>query len=103
MGVDGEVLFSFTQGKHILDCYKKLCSGNTTVAADLVEAFKKETSNHRNMSTYTELLATATESILGKAKERGVSSIFCSGGTALLKGKVAQPTDFELVSYIVVC
>ena len=103
MGVNGEVLFSFTQGKHILDCYKKLCSGNTTVAADLVEAFKKETSNHRNMSAYTELLATATESILGKAKERGVSSIFSSGGTALLKGKVAQPTDFELVSYIVVC
>jgi SNF2 family DNA or RNA helicase len=99
---EGDIVFSFTQSKKILDIYQKLSSGETDVFVDLVNEFKKETKQGKTMNTYIELLETAVQEILGKNEEKGIASLFTAGGTASLNDDLRSLDDFELISYLVI-
>ncbi|MDD3051325.1 MAG: helicase-related protein [Candidatus Cloacimonetes bacterium] len=99
---NGDVVFSLSQNKQILDYYQKLCSGNSEVYSELVDAFKKETKNESDMSTYVEMLEYAVENILGIKQERGTASLFSSGGTSLVNRAINSLNDFEVISFLVV-
>ena len=98
---DGEVKLSFLHAKKILDYYKKLCSGNSGVAKQLVDEFNTQTNNGCQMNHYSDLLENAIENLIGKKQEIGVSSLFSKGGTAIQGNLLDRLDDFELVSFLV--
>ncbi|MGO1044021.1 helicase-related protein [Clostridioides difficile] len=100
---DGEILYSYTNIKKILDVYRSLCSGESKVINDLVEEFNKETKNNKKMDKYKELLTKATDDILGKVEEQQTISIFSFGGLSnLVQGSSANSDDFEIISYLII-
>ncbi|WP_400077129.1 helicase-related protein [Winogradskyella sp. R77965] len=99
---EGELVLSFTQSKKILDVYQKLSSSETEVFVDLVNDFKKETKQGKDMSDYVELLESAVQEIVGKNEEKGIASLFTTGGTASLNEEIRSLDDFEVISYLVI-
>lgn len=99
---DGQVKFTFLHGKKILDIYKKLCSGQSEVLADLVEQFNQETTNGTQMGKYSGLLVETIKNLIGKKQEVGVASLFSKGGTTLQMNYYDGIEDFELVTFLVV-
>ena len=98
---DGAVKFSFLHAKKILDYYKKLCSGQSDVFAELAAQFNSETQNGSNMKTYSALLEAAIQNLIGKKQEIGVASLFSKGGTTMKKEYYDGIEDFELISFLV--
>ncbi len=86
----------------ILDYYQKLCSGQTEVFKELVEQFKNETNNGKNMSNFTGLLESVIEDIIGIKKEKGTASLFSTGGTSLSNDSINSLNDFEVISFLVI-
>lgn len=99
---EGELVLSFTQSKKILDIYQKLTSGESELFVDLINKFKKETKQGKNMNSYVSLLENAVQEIVGKNEEKGIASLFTSGGTASLSDDIRSLDDFELISYLVI-
>ena len=99
---DGQVKFTFTQSKKILDVLKKQGLGNREPDAGAVERMNAKTRNGKDMSHYRSLLETAVSSIVGKSEEKGVESLFSRGGTNLTKDSFQGMDDFEVISYMIV-
>lgn len=100
---DGEVLYSYTNVKKILDIYRSLCSGKSHVIKELIEDFNRETKNNKKMDKYKDLLTKATDDILGKVEEQQTISIFSFGGLSnLISGSDTNSDDFEVISYLVI-
>lgn len=99
---DGDVKYSFTQAKKILDYFKKLSSGQSEVLHDLVSEFNKETKDGRKMEHYSELLGISIENLIGKKQDIGVASLFSKGGTTMQKHDLDGSEDFELVSFLII-
>lgn len=99
---EGQIHMGFTSAKMILDIYKNLCIGQTTVVAEAVNAMKQETKDYAQMDTYTKRLQVAIESIIGKKEERGMDSLFSRGGTNISSDSFSGIEDFELISYLVI-
>lgn len=98
---DGEVKLSFMQVKKILDYYKKICSGQRTVLAELVAEFNAQTGDGQNMRHYSALLSKAVENLVGKKREIGVASLFSKGGTTLQASYFDGVDDFELITFLI--
>ncbi|MEA4942584.1 MAG: C-terminal helicase domain-containing protein [Oscillibacter sp.] len=98
---DGEVKLSFLHAKKILDYYKKLCSGQSEVFAELAAQFNAETQDGSNMKAYSALLEAAIQNLIGKKQEMGVASLFSKGGTTMQKEYYDGIEDFELISFLV--
>ncbi|GLX87003.1 helicase [Thalassotalea loyana] len=92
----GEVVFSFTQAKKILDVIKTVGLHNTELNHDAIG-----TKNHKPTSHYQSLLEIAVTNIAGKSEEKGVESLFARGGTVLSQESSQSVNDFEVVSYMV--
>lgn len=99
---DGEILFSFTATKKILDIYKKMCHGKHEVLKELVAVFNKETNDGRKMDKYSSLLKNAISDIIGKKEEKGLESLFSKGGTTILDNSYFGKDDFELISFLII-
>lgn len=99
---DGEVKLSFMQVKKILDYYKKICTGQRIVLAELVAEFNKQTGDGRDMRHYSELLSKAVENLVGKKQEIGVASLFSKGGTTLQASYYDGVEDFELITFLII-
>lgn len=98
---DGAVKLNFVHAKKILDCYQKICLGQSHVLSELVAEFNRKTSDGRNMSHYSGLLENAIQNLIGKKQEIGVASLFSKGGTTMQKEFFDGMEDFELVSFLV--
>lgn len=99
---DGEVKFTFLHAKKILDCYKKLCKGQTEVLKDLVNKFNAETQNGENMRKYSRLLEISIENLIGKKQEIGVASLFSKGSGIIDNEYFDGIEDFELVNILII-
>ena len=98
----GEVVFNHLQAKKSLDLLKKLGASATALDQTALDALNESTRSLRNMQSYRDLLAVATESIVGKTEEKGVKSLFARGGTTLSASATAGSGDFEVVSFLIV-
>ena len=98
---DGETKLNFVQSKKILDCYKKICVGNTTVLKDLADEFNKQTEDGKNMGVYSELLENAIDNLIGKKQEVGIAGLFSKGGGIVSDETFDGIEDFELVSFLI--
>lgn len=96
------VVFSFTQAKHILDIIKKLSSTAAESSALAYNEFEQITSHYSQMKQYQNLLQIAVEDIVGKSEEKGAASLFTRGGTTLSGLSTQQVNDFEVISYMII-
>lgn len=100
---DGEILYSYTNIKKILDIYRSLCSNKREPIDSLISEFNKETKNNKKMDKYKELLTKATDEILGKIEEQQTISIFTLGGLENLLGLESESNEeFEIISYLII-
>jgi len=98
----GNVLLPYTQAKHALDRFKRLCMGRELPDAMAVARYGKQTRQGADMRQAQGLLAAAVSSVAGKSAERAVASLFDPAGTHALKGEFAGMNDFEVLAYLVV-
>ncbi|MGB3013325.1 MAG: DEAD/DEAH box helicase [Candidatus Nanopelagicales bacterium] len=98
----GTVLLPYTQAKHALDRFKRLCMGRELPDAIAVARHGKQTRQGADMRQAQGLLAAAVSSVAGKSAERAVASLFDPAGTHALKGEFAGMNDFEVLAYLVV-
>ena len=98
-----QVVYSFTQAKHMLDLLKKFSAlQNENSLDEANDLFNQNTENNTEMAHYQTLLKVAVEDIAGKSEEKGAASLFSRGGTTLTSSSTQQVNDFEVVSYVVV-
>ena len=97
----GETKMNFVQSKKILDCFKKVCSGQAEVLKDLADEFNKVTDDGRNMEIYSTLLENAIDNLIGKKQEVGVAGLFSKGGGIVSDETFDGIEDFELISFLI--
>src|SRR5215213_3127997 len=101
---DGEVRYTFTQAKQILDIFRALCAGEAMPNEDLCRMFDEETKDGSDMTRYTELLNKAVLSITHTFRKRNAGNLLSGRGGTLVKRdrQVSPATDFELVTWLVI-
>lgn len=102
VGERGEVLLPYTQAKHVLDRFKRLCMGRELPDAAAVARHAKATRHGEHMAQAQMQLAAAVASVVGKSEERAVASLFSPGGTHAMQGEFAGMNDFEVLAYLVI-
>ena len=100
---DGEILYSHTNVKKILDIYRSLCNGKDKVLEDLVEEFNKETKNNKKMDKYKNLLTEAIDNVLGKVEDEQTMDLFNFGGFEnLVSSSSSNNDEFDIISYLII-
>ncbi|MCB4204546.1 DEAD/DEAH box helicase family protein [Deferribacterales bacterium Es71-Z0220] len=100
---NGDILYKYTNVKKILDIYRSLCLGQNKVFGELVDEFKKETNNCKNMNKYCDLLVKVKDEIIEKIEENVTLNIFQIGN---LKEMVSDSKydleDFEIITFLLI-
>jgi SNF2 family DNA or RNA helicase len=81
---EGNVVVNHLQPKDLLDKLRLLAKGFDIPDRDLVVKFNAETSDGKDMRSYTELLTKAIHSMISTKEEADTDSLFSSGGTTAL-------------------
>ena len=102
VGEDGSVLLPYPQVKQLLDRLKRISLGREMPDSTAIARLSAMTSSGDDMRTVTHLLAAAMRSVIGKAEERAVDSLFTPGGTQALPDDAIGVDDFEVLAYLVV-
>ena len=102
IGADGEMICDYLNPKQMLDTIRYLCKGKTEPVKALCKKFNEETADGRDMSSISELLNDAINSIIDVKEESDIDSLFSPGGTTLLSGGFSGLDDFELIAFLVI-
>jgi len=102
MSLDGSEIVKASQTKKALDYFRKLCMGNDTIIAELVNEFEKDTYGNKNMDAYTALLSDSITEVVGVQDEVGLDSLATPGGTTIISEMVSKEDSISLVSYLIV-
>lgn len=102
---DGNVRLTFAQPKQILEIFQTLCSDKKEPIEELCKHFNHNTNNGNDMTHYTSLLGKAIASIERTFKKRALSNLFSDRGAVLMEKskQVNQSTDFELITWLIIC
>ena len=99
---DGTTLLAYPQAKRILDRLKRLSLGRDLPDLGASNRYDKLTRQGEDMRHAQKLLASAVASVVGKAEERAIASLFSPGGTHAMRGEFAGAGDFEVLAFMVV-
>ena len=66
-----------------------------------MQLFNNETGDGQNMRSYSALLETSIENLVGKKQEVGIASLFSKGGTSVNDTNADGMEDFELISFLI--
>jgi len=101
---DGEVKYSFTRPKEILQIFQKLCVGKKAAYQDLCRLFDRETQNGEEMRFYDDLLKKAIASIVHLWEKRSLSHLSAGRSGKLFERsqQLRQNEDFVLISWLVI-
>jgi SNF2 family DNA or RNA helicase len=99
---DGDIPYSYTHSKRILDLYKKICQKSDQIHEQAAQELSQTTKNGQDMSFYKELLEKAVENIIGKTQEEKRMSIFNPEGSTFHNEDIAGINDFEVISYLII-
>lgn len=102
---DGEVRYSFTQPKQILELWQVLCSGKTEPYEQLCRWFDRATENGENMTQYSQQLDRAIASIRHTYQKKAKGNLLKSGKRGILPKRdvqIDENTAFELITWLVI-
>jgi len=102
VGDDGAVLLPYPQAKRVMDRLKRVALGRELPDEGACARFDRQTRQGEDMRHAQKLLAAAIASVVGKAEERAVASLFAPGGTHAMKGEFAGANDFEVLAFMVI-
>jgi len=97
----GEIKYSFLNSKKSLDILK-MFAYKKDIDEDSYEKLYNETDEFSKMEKYVSLLETSVLSIVGKEEEKGIRSLFATGGTTLNNETIHSLDDFEVISYLII-
>jgi hypothetical protein len=102
---DGTVRLGFAQPKQILEIYRVLCVGKNAPHETLCTQFNHVTQNGNDVSHYSELLEKAVTWIDKSFKKRAVSNLFTDRSALLIEKakQISQTTDFDLITWLIIC
>ncbi|MFC1732219.1 helicase-related protein [candidate division KSB1 bacterium] len=100
---DGEVRFTFTQVKQILEMYRILCLGKSDPFDTLCNLFDDDTANGQKMEHYSKLLDRSVKAIVKTFRKRSIDTVFGGRGTVLPEEhkQVLESSDFELITWLI--
>lgn len=101
---DGEVRYSFTQPKQILDLMQTLCADHVEPYEALCNAFDAQTDDGRDMARYSALLDRTVADITRRFQKRTASALTSGRGAVLLEAskQIRATTDFDLITWLVI-
>ena len=100
---DGNVRYNYTHAKQVLEAFGELCRGKTEPLLALCDAFDNETKHGKNMEKYNMLLEKAFDAIRKQFDMQGASTLTYRHGVIPKKSEQPRnPTDFELVTWLVI-
>jgi SNF2 family DNA or RNA helicase len=101
---DGEVRYTFTQAKQVLDIFRALCADEKQVHTELCRLFDEETRDGNDMTRYSALLDRVIASIVKTFRKRNLGNLLSGrGGTLINREKqVSATTDFDLITWLVI-
>jgi hypothetical protein len=100
---DGDVRFSFTHPKQILEMYRLLCSGRNEVFEDLCRMFNDETSEGKNMETYSRMIKKTIGNISKLLGKRNEAQLEGRSGKLINENEMPkEEDDFELVTWLII-
>lgn len=99
---EGKIIHGHIDAKKTLDIVRLICKGKTEPIQNLCEEFSKETNDYRKMDRYSDALKKSIRSIINAEDEKEILTLFKSGRTSALKGKIKGLEDFKLISFIVI-
>lgn len=102
LGEDGSVICDHLQPKKLLDVMRHVCRGKSQPDRELCAVINKETADGRRMSHYSDMLASAIDSIISVKEESDIDSLFSMGETSALLGEVKGLDDFELITFLII-
>ncbi|MDP2312855.1 MAG: helicase-related protein [Pseudomonadota bacterium] len=100
VGRSGAVELPHAQARQALDRMRRLSMGRDAIDVGACAVFDVSTENGLDMNAYTDALARAVASIVGRREERAVESLFRPGGTHALDGEFPGVDDFEVVAWM---
>ena len=102
LGEDGSVICDHLRAKKLLDVMRHVCRGKNVPDRELCAIINKETADGRQMSHYSDMLASAIDSIISVKEESDIDSLFSMGETSALLGEVKGLDDFELITFLII-
>ncbi len=100
----GEVRYTFTHPKQILEMFRLLCAGKTQPYKALCRLFDEKTHTGADMSVYSHLLERAVGAISTTFKRRTIMNLQAGRAGVLIdqNKQVSQTTDFDLITWLVI-
>jgi len=104
---DGQIKYSFSNIKQILEIYKLLCHGKKEAFTDLCKTFDKNTDDGNNMTKYNDLILKMVESIKSNTQKKALKSIGVGAGRGAINligknEKIKSEEEFDLISFLVI-
>lgn len=101
---DGTVRYNYTNAKHILEIFRRLCQGVNKPYEQLCELFNSATNNGITMDEYTSLLSRAVDEIVHVFRKRGSQKLTSDRNALLIprKKQVSDMDSFELVTWLAI-
>ena len=101
---DGEVRFTFSQPKQILEMYRRLCAEAENLYDVLCTLFDRLTNNGADMTLHSDLLQKAVASLSHTYDKRVIGNLLSGRGGVLpaQAEHIRQTTDFELITWLVI-
>jgi len=98
----GEVVADHTEVKRLLDLARAGCRPYPEPVDAVTRIFNGATDDGVRMEHYSDLLTSAIESIVGKAAESDIDSLFTPGPTTALMSVIQGIDDFELIAFLAI-
>ena len=98
---EGEILYSNKKSRSIMKLFRSLCYGKKEVYKELLEQFKVNTNNAKDMSKYSTLVTKAIRDITGNVEEDNMMNVFDFDGFNDSFSDVNEE-DYELISFLII-
>jgi SNF2 family DNA or RNA helicase len=100
---NGDVRFSFTQPKQILEMFRLLCSGKKEYLEELYRLFNEETNEGKKMDLYSGMMQKAVSNIASLLGRRNEAQLEGRGGRLIDETDLPKEEhDFELITWLII-
>lgn len=98
---EGEILYSNKKSRSIMKLFRSLCYGKKDSYKELLEKFKEQTNDAKDMTKYSNLITKAIRDITGTVEEDNMMNIFDFDGFNDNLSDVSEE-DYELISFLII-
>lgn len=98
---EGDILYSNKKSRSTMKLFRSLCYGKKETYKELLDKFKQNTNNAKDMTKYSNLVTKAIRDITGKVEEDNMMNIFDFEGFNENLFDINEE-DYELISFLII-